>query len=202
MYLFMTHRLLLCVSLLIALPLSTSAQTPGAPVVVSAPLVMVGADGKDHSPLVVPAGKKAAVLCFVSPYCPTSNKLLPEFNDLAEQQGGSFAFYVVHADPEVKLPDVLQHIEMLQVKATVLLDKEQKLTTQLGASITPEVAVISPEGKALYQGRINDLYLGPTKKQRKATTHDLKDALEAVLQGKAPAVAKTEAMGCKITMKK
>ena len=66
------------------------------------------------------------------------------------------------------------------------------------AKITPEVVVLSPDGKTVYQGRINDLYLGPTKKQRKATTKDLRDALDAIHKGEPVASAKTEAVGCKI----
>ncbi len=164
-----------------------------------APLVLVGADGRDHTPLVAPEGKKGSVLCFVSPYCPTSNTFMPELNRIAADFGGDFAFYFVHSDAEVKLPDVLQHTEVMEVKSTVLLDKEQKLATLMGAHITPEVVVVTPDGKVAYQGRVNDLYLGPTKKQRKATTSDLRDALEAVRTGKSPASPRTEAMGCKIT---
>ncbi len=162
-------------------------------------MVLIGADGKDHSPLAVPAGKKGTVICFVSPYCPTSNTFITELNRIAAEHGSAFEFNFVHSDIDAKLPDILQHTELMEVKSTVLIDKEQKLATLLKARITPEVAVISPEGKVLYQGRINDLYLGPTKKQRKATTQDLVDALEAIKQGKAPAVDHTEAVGCKIS---
>ena len=65
--------------------------------------------------------------------------------------------------------------------------------------ITPEVVVLGPDGKTLYQGRINNLYLGPTKKQRKATTKDLRDALDAIVEGKPVTTAKTEPVGCKIS---
>ncbi|MEZ0274822.1 MAG: hypothetical protein ACAH88_07940 [Roseimicrobium sp.] len=163
-------------------------------------LQLPGADGKEHAPLVVPTEKKGAVLCFVSPYCPTSNTFVPELNRIVTDYGAKFAFYFVHADPDVKLTDVLQHTEMNEIKATVLIDKEQKLAKLTQARITPEVAVLSADGKAtLYQGRINDLYLGPTKRQRQATTKDLRDALDAIQEGKPVANAKTEAMGCKIS---
>lgn len=169
------------------------AQTPDA-------LQLPGADGKEHAPLSVPAERKGAVLCFVSPYCPTSNTFVPELNRIVADYGNAFAFYFVHADPDVKLTDVLQHTEMNEIKATVLLDKEQKLAKLFQARITPEVAVLSPDGKTtLYQGRVNDLYLGPTKRQRQATTRDLRDALDAIQGGKPVAHAKTEAVGCKIS---
>jgi thiol-disulfide isomerase/thioredoxin len=196
----MKHRtplaslLLLCgIATFLCCTPSAKSQAPDA-------LQLPGADGKEHTPLVVPAEKKASVLCFVSPYCPTSNTFVPELNRIVADYSGKFTFYFVHADADVKLTDVLQHTEMNEIKATVLLDKEQKLAKLTQAKITPEVAVLAPDGKTtLYQGRVNDLYLGPTKRQRQATTKDLRDALDAIQEGKPVANAKTEAMGCKIS---
>jgi len=88
---------------------------------------------------------------------------------------------------------------MFNVKATILLDKEQRLAKRVEARKTPEAAVLAPDGKVLYQGRINDLYLGPTKKQKKATTQELRDALDAIQASKPVATARTEAVGCAIT---
>lgn len=161
-------------------------------------LILPGADGKDHTPLAV-GGKKAAVLFFVSPYCPTSNTFVPEMNRIIADYGSAFAFYLVHSDRDQKLTDILQHTEMNAIKAPVLLDKEQRLARLAHAKITPEAAVIAADGTTLYQGRINDLYLGATKRQRKATTKDLRDALDAIQAGKAVPVAKVEAVGCKIS---
>ena len=81
----------------------------------------------------------------------------------------------------------------------MLLDKEQALAKQLKAKITPEAIVLSTNAETLYQGRINDLYLGPTKRQRAATTKDLRDALDAILSGKPVASPQREAQGCKIS---
>ena len=157
-----------------------------------------GADGKDHTPLVA-GDKKAVVLFFVSPYCATSTTFLPEINHIVADYESKFAFYFVHADPDLKQTDILQHTEMNAIKATVLMDKEQRLQKLTSAKITPETVVIAPDGKTLYQGRINDLYLGPTKRQRKATTQELRDALEAIQAGKPVATPKTDAVGCKIS---
>jgi len=161
-------------------------------------LTFPGADGKDHAPLKVPADKKGAVLFFVSPYCPTANKFSTDINRITEAYAAAFSFSVVHSDKDLKLTDVLQHTEMNQIKATVLMDAEQKLAKLTGARITPEAVVLSADGKVLYKGRINDLYLSPTKRQRKATTRDLEDALDAIRDGKPVAVPMHEAMGCKI----
>ncbi|HYF35910.1 MAG TPA: hypothetical protein VD994_11510 [Prosthecobacter sp.] len=155
-------------------------------------------EGKMHEPLKAGA-KKGILLFFVSPYCPTANTLMPEINNIANEYAGDFASYVVHADPAIKVTDAYQHAVMFKVEAaTVLLDAEQRLAKRVQAKITPEAVVLGPDGKVLYQGRVNDLYLGATKRQRKATTRDLRDALEAVQMGKPVAMARTEAVGCKI----
>lgn len=144
------------------------------------------------------AGKKAAVIFFVSPYCPTSNTFGPEMNAIVKDFGGDFVFRFVHSDTTVTDADRKQHATMMEFTEPVLTDSAQKLAKQLGAKTTPEVVVITPDGKTVYQGRINDLYLGPTKRQREIKTHDLRDALTAILAGKPIANPKTEAMGCGI----
>ena len=179
------------------------ATLPSLPAADANPAVEVpkislsGADGQEHTPLAV-GDKKAAVLFFVSPYCPTSNTFVPEINKIVADYPTGFAFYLVHSDPDVKFTDILQHTQMMEIKATVLVDKEQTLAKFAQAKTTPEVVVIAPDGRTLYQGRINNLYLGPTKKQRQATTKDLRDALDAIQNGKPIAEPKTAAMGCKI----
>lgn len=144
------------------------------------------------------AGKKAVVIFFVSPYCPTSNTFGPEMNAIVKDFGKDFAFRFVRSDTTVTEADRKQHATMMEFTEPVLTDTAQKLAKQLGAKTTPEVAVVSPDSKTVYQGRINDLYLGPTKRQREIKTHDLRDALTAVRDGKPVANPKTEAMGCGI----
>lgn len=145
-----------------------------------------------------PGEKKAAVLFFVSPFCPTSNTFAPEMNAIVTDFEGAFAFRFIHSDTSVPEEVIPQHASLMGFTAPVLRDGEQAVAKKLGATITPEVVVVGKEGKILYQGRINDLYLGPTKRQREATTSDLRDALTAIQDGKPVPVAKTEAMGCRI----
>jgi len=143
-------------------------------------------------------GKKAAVIFFVSPYCPTSNTFGPEMNAIVKEFGGDFFFCFVHSDTSVTETDRKQHATMMEFTAPVLTDAAQLLAKRLGAKITPEVGVVAPDGKTLYQGRINDLYLGPTKRQREIKKHDLRDALAALREGKPIVTSRTEAMGCGI----
>jgi len=168
-----------------------------SPVLAGEALTLPDLEGKPVAVLDA-AGKKAAVIFFVSPYCPTSNTFGPEMNAIVKDFGGDFVFRFVHSDTTVTEADRKQHATMMEFTEPVLTDTAQKLAKQLGAKTTPEVVVVTPDGKTVYQGRINDLYLGPTKRQREIKTHDLRDALTAVRDGKPIANPRTEAMGCGI----
>ncbi len=165
------------------------------------PLKLPALDGTEHAALDA-AGKKGAVLFFISPYCPTSNTFIPEMNKIAEEYGGEFAFRFIQTDKDVRTADAQQQVELQGIKAVMLLDRGQLAVKKAGATKTPEAVVLGPDGKTLYQGRINDLYLTPTRRQREAKTRELRDALDSLKAGKPVAVAKTEAAGCTITLSK
>lgn len=178
--------LLLC----LALSLGLTAAEPS--------LKLQGIDGKENAPL--EAGeKKAILLFFVSPFCSTTRPFMPEINAIAKDYGAKVAVHLIHSDSEITVEVALQHADMSKVTASVLVDKEQRLAAQVKASITPEAVILSPTGEILYKGRINDLYLGPTKRQRAATTQDLRLALEAVLSSQPVPSPQHEAQGCKIS---
>lgn len=161
------------------------------------PLTLNDLDGKPHTPLVAGA-PKAVVLVFVSPYCPTSNVFTPEINRIAAEYGDRFAFYLVETDADITRADARKHVETLEIKAPVLLDPEQHLARQTQATTTPEAVVLAPDGKILYQGRINDLYATQTKKLKEPKTHDLRNALDAIDANRPVLVPKTKAIGCSI----
>lgn len=164
---------------------------------IASALELPATDGKSYDPLAA-NGKKAVVLFFVSPFCSTTKSFIKEINQITADYADKAVVYLVHSDPEITNEVAMEHAILSEVMATVLLDKEQALAKQVQAKITPEAVVVSAEGKTLYQGRINDLYLGPTKRQRAATTQDLRDALDAILSGKPVPSPQHEAQGCKI----
>jgi thiol-disulfide isomerase/thioredoxin len=164
---------------------------------IASALELPATDGKTYDP--AGAGdKKAVVLFFVSPFCSTTRPFIKEINQIAADYGDRVVVYLVHSDSEITKEVALEHAILNDVKATVLIDKQQTLAKQVQAKITPEAVVLSPKAETLYKGRINDLYLGPTKRQRAATTQDLRDALDAILAGKPVPTPQHEAQGCKI----
>jgi thiol-disulfide isomerase/thioredoxin len=146
-----------------------------------------------------PDACKAIVLLFVGYDCPISNAYSPEILRICkEYTPKNVAFCVVYADADLTREQARQHAKEYGYDCPAILDPEMKLARKVGATIKPEVAVLSPKGELLYRGRINDLYTDFGKKRPKATTHDLRNALDAVLAGKPVAVSRTKAIGCYI----
>lgn len=164
---------------------------------IASALELPATDGKSYNPAAA-GDKKTVVLFFVSPFCSTTKSFMKEIHHITADYSDRAVVYLVHSDPEITKEVAMEHTILSEVKATVLLDKEQALAKQVQAKITPEAVVIGLDGKTLYQGRINDLYLGPTKRQRAATTKDLRDALDAILSSKPVPAPQEPAQGCKI----
>jgi hypothetical protein len=67
------------------------------------------------------------------------------------------------------------------------------------AQITPEVAVFDRERHLVYEGRIDDRYVDFFRERPAPTTHELDDALQAVLAGKPVAKSEVRGVGCYIS---
>jgi peroxiredoxin len=77
-----------------------------------------------------------------------------------------------------------------------LHDADQSLARALGSERTPEVFVFDGDRRLAYHGAIDD-----ARDEEDVTSHYLRDALDAVLGGGAPAVAETPAVGCTVKWK-
>jgi len=154
--------------------------------------------GKTHTPW-SDEKTKAVVIAFVSIDCPIANFYQPSLRHLQKQFADKgVSFFQIHPDPEVAPEDARKHIKDFQIKAPVAIDHGQRLTRQLKARTTPEVFVLTPDGRTAYRGRIDDTYTTFGKRRPEPTTHDLKEALEAILGGRKVAVPVTESIGCQI----
>lgn len=146
-------------------------------------------------------GKKAVVVFFIMTDCPLSNGYVPEMNRIqAEYTAKGVAVYAAHSDPFVKDDAVRAHAAEFGYTFPVLLDAKLVLAKAAGARIVPEVAVFSGGGELLYAGRIDNRMEDITRRRTNVTEHELRDALDAVLAGRAPKVARTRAVGCSINL--
>ncbi len=67
-------------------------------------------------------------------------------------------------------------------------------------TLTPEAVVLGRDGERVYRGRIDDRYVAPGQYRVVPTTHELRDAIEAALDGRPAAVSETRAVGCPIDL--
>ena len=142
---------------------------------------------------------KAVVLFFVTTDCPIAASYVPEMNRIRQTYAPrGVLFYAVQAEPRTAAAEVARYAREYGYSFPLLLDPRQELMHLTGATITPQVAVISPAGKVEYLGRIDNRVADFGVQRPRATELDLRDALDAVLAGKAVPHPRTKSLGCAI----
>ena len=145
------------------------------------------------------AGRKAVVLYFVTIDCPVGNSYVPEMNRLREAYAArGVAFYAVQADPGVAEAEVVRYARDYHYSFPLLLDPAQTLVRHTTAKVTPQTAVLSPEGKVLYLGPVDNRVEDFGRQRPRATESYVRQVLDAVLSGKAIAGATRKSIGCAI----
>jgi hypothetical protein len=77
-----------------------------------------------------------------------------------------------------------------------MLDLRHDLVRAVGASRTPEAAILLPGGKLAYRGCIDDLFADLGKKRQTPRHRYLRDSLDEVVASKPLTHARTPAVGC------
>ena len=147
------------------------------------------------------AGHKAVVLFFTTTDCPIANSYVPEMNRIHDAYAlRSVLFYAVQTDLTIPAADVAKYAREFRYAYPLLLDPKQQLVRWTGASITPQTAILAPDGKLLYLGRVDNRVADFGKQRLQPTVLDLRDSLDAVLAGKPVPHAATKSVGCAITL--
>lgn len=167
-------------------------------VAVSAQTSVTDLAGREVAPL--DASEAAAtVLLFTAVECPISDRYAPAVRRLAERYDAKgVRFWLVYPN-EGETPALVQgHAASLAYGLPVVLDRVRTLTDRAGATVTPEAAVFDRAGRLRYLGRIDDRYVDFGVDRPAPTTHDLDEALSAVLAGREVARPTARAVGCAI----
>ena len=156
---------------------------------------VVNLDGQLVDPLAI--DDRADLLLFVRTDCPISNRYAPELARIAEQFSAQpLDVWLIYVDVDETPELIRKHMAEYELPGTPLRDPEQELAARAGVKVTPEAALFDNQGKRQYRGRIDDRQVDYGKQRPEASTHDLLDAITAVLANRTPASAEADAVGC------
>ena len=207
-------RTLLASCLLICAALTASADSHPPALALGSPLPafkLKGVDDKLYTPADFAAAKLLLVV-FTCNHCPTAQAYEERIKAI-QADYKSKGVQVVAINPnsaaavrfdEMGYGDLGDTFEEMKVRAEhhkfnfPYLDDgdEQEIVTKFGASATPHVFIFDQNRKLRFQGRIDN-----SEREDLAKVHDTRDALDALLAGKDPAVKTTRVFGCSIKWK-
>jgi peroxiredoxin len=154
--------------------------------------------GTTHHPLDC-KGAKAVVLIFTTTDCPIANYFASEINAIVKDHAGKpLRFFLIHVDPDLTAEAASKHAAAYKFTCPVLIDAKHRLVKAAGATITPEAAVLLPDGTIAYRGRIDDTYIELGKRRVAPNRRDLREALAAILASQPVKESRTRAVGCYI----
>ena len=167
-------------------------------VLLAGALELKGVSGETLHPL-APAGT-ANVLVFTATDCPVSNGYAPEIQRVcAGYAARGVHCMLVYEDPGVTADAVRAHLTAFRYAGVAAgIDADGAVAARVGATVTPEVAVVDRGGAVRYRGRIDNQFVALGRPRRTVTVHDLTAALDALLDGHPIAAPVTQPIGCSI----
>lgn len=142
---------------------------------------------------------KAYVLAFYSNTCPVAQRYAPVLESLHQEFAGQGVQFIgINVGPEDSIMDMARHALEYRMTFPVVKDAESISAKSVGATRTPEVAVLDADRVLRYRGRIDDQYR-VSGVQPGSNRADLKEAIQEVLADKEVSVPVTPVDGCLIT---
>lgn len=174
-----------------------TSEIPAPPAIGSTieDFTLLDADGKEQS-LKALRGKNGSVLIFVSVQCPVSNAYNQRMEKLAQDfKARGITLIGINSNVTEAADSVKSHAAANNLTFPILKDGGNMIADRLGATKTPEAYVLDASNKLVYHGRIDN-----SKEAAGVNSSELRDALEALLDGKP--IEKTTAMAFGCTIKR
>jgi peroxiredoxin len=160
-------------------------------------------DGKEVS-IAQSAGKSGTLVvftCLGCPYARAWEQRIVELGNTYSKKGVGVVL-INSNNPSMSRGDTQEATQARAkergVQFAYAMDPSSAVAKAFGASHTPEAYLFDKGGKLVYHGTIDDNYEEADKVQKRY----LKDALDAVVGGKTPAVQETKSLGCSIKFAK
>lgn len=145
---------------------------------------------------------KFNVLVFLGVECPVARQYGAKLPPLAERYTSQpIQFIGINSNPQDSAQEFAQFQDELKIAFPMLKDESQQVARFFSVTRTAEVVVVDRVGKIHYRGRIDDQY-SPGVTRGETTSHDLRDALDALVAGLPVPLAETPPVGCVITYRK
>lgn len=161
-----------------------------------------GTDGRVHS-LDDASDASGYAVIFTCNHCPYAQAVEGRLIRLGREFGERrVAFFAIMPNDVSRYPD--DHPNRMRERAEAkgypfpyLYDESQDVARAYGAVCTPDIFVFDADRTLRYHGRVDDNWRNPDA----ATSHELRDALEAIVEGRAPSTEQIPSMGCSIKWK-
>jgi peroxiredoxin len=160
-----------------------------------------GVDGQSHS-LDEYADAQVLVLIQSCNHCPYVQAWEGRMTELQREYGDRGVRLVAinsndaSTHPEDSFDEMKARAERQGFNFDYLYDESQEIARALGSERTPEVFVFDSDRRLVYHGAIDD-----SRDEDAVTQRYLRDALEAVLEGREPDVRDTPPVGCTVKWK-
>jgi peroxiredoxin len=165
-----------------------------------------GIDGRNHKSSEYAKSRLLAVV-FESNHCPVSQLYEARIEKLHDEYGRKGVAFVAinpnnpkavrldelgYTDVTDSLPEMKLRAQARGISWPYLYDGDTQATSmKFGAVATPHLFIFDQERKLRYQGRIDD-----NQREELVKVHDARNALDALLAGRAVPVAETKTFGC------
>lgn len=178
-------------------------HSKGMPVGTAAPpFSLPGVDGETRS-LDSFSEAELLVVVFTCNHCPyamaSEDRLIELQRDYA---GKGVQIVAINPNDAVNYPD--DSFEKMKERAAdkgfnfpYLRDESQEVARAYDAACTPDIFVFDKDRKLVYNGRIDDNWKEPDK----VTRNDLREVLDAALEGRSVDFEHVPSMGCSIKWK-
>jgi peroxiredoxin len=158
-----------------------------------------GIDGKNHT-LSEYKNAKFLIVVFSCNHCPyvigSEDRMIKFYNDYKSKGVEMVAINSNETKdhPGDSFENMISHAKEKKLPWPYLRDEKQDVALAYGALRTPHFYVFDQERKLRYTGRMDDNPRTPGAEK----THELRDAMDALLAGKKPPVEVTNPIGCNV----
>ncbi|MDD3374695.1 MAG: thioredoxin family protein [Candidatus Omnitrophica bacterium] len=144
--------------------------------------------------------EKGLLVVFTCNHCPYAQAVWPRVISIAKDSRQS-KINTIAINPNINpnYPDdaperMIDKINELGIDFPYLIDKTQQVAKDFKAQCTPDIYLFNGNKELVYHGRIDDNW----KDEDKVTSHELREAIDALINGGEIERRQNPSMGCSI----